>query len=100
MNKKGRFREEEEGERDDEPGGATGETLDICPAIVKLPNPLSDPGDARAAEITVGGSDMPESISSKEGKEISSAVMKRQVISVTGVIRLYDTMMHFTQHSA
>lgn len=42
-------------------GGSTGETwkiLDVCPAVERLPNPLLDPGAARAAETTVGGSGM------------------------------------------
>lgn len=32
--------------------------LDVCPAIVMLPNPLLDLGVAGAAETTVGGSEM------------------------------------------
>lgn len=34
--------------------------LDVCPAIVTLPNPLLDPRAARAAETTVGGSEIQE----------------------------------------
>ena len=38
--------------------GETWRILDVCPAIVMLPNPLLDLGAARAAETTVGGSGM------------------------------------------
>lgn len=52
-------------------------SLDVCPAIVRLPKPLS--GAAQAAETTVGGSWMQRSISLK-GKVASEAMMKRQLI--------------------
>lgn len=42
--------------------------LDVCPAIVMLPNPLLDLRAARAAETTVGGFGMLESFTSKGKK--------------------------------
>ncbi len=53
--------------------------LDVCPAIVMLPNPLSYPRAAWAAETTVGGFGMLRSFTTK-GKKTSTAMMKRQLI--------------------
>lgn len=63
--------------------------LDVCPAIVMLPNLLLDLGVVRAAETTVGGSERLRSISTK-GKEISTAVMKRQVIFFIWILLDYS----------
>lgn len=43
--------------------------LDVCPAIVMLPNPLLDLRAARAAETTVGGFGMLESFTTKGTKK-------------------------------
>lgn len=76
--------------------------LDVCPAIVMLPNPLLDLRAARAAETTVGGFGMLESFTTKGTKKnkTTTAMMKKQVIISSGYYQIILQVMHFTQHSA